>query len=451
MAVLASVFAISELGQRDITLTRHLISEAEAQSARINKLLGFVVDAETGQRGFILTRRDSYLSPYRSGLSKAKAEIDDLTAHYNTAGDVEGGRRMVAISILVGEKFSELGLVVNLAEKGDSDAAFNLINSDVGRNKMMDIRNQAEDLIAYNNARAQALRQRAVDVSDNWRLLIAAAILVNAALLLIVYWRLGRAWRRKERQTENLKMQQAYLDQLVQERTTQLEDLSNHLQHVIEDEKTRLARELHDELGSILTAAKMDVAWVRRSLGNEAGGLGEKLERTIRNIDQGITVKRRLIEDLRPSTLTTFGLVVAARELVEESASRNNWDLQLTLPEENLQVDNEAATSLYRILQESLNNATKYAKAKSLQVRLVCEQDMLKLDVIDDGAGFDVHAVRPKVHGLLGMRQRVQARGGTFEIHSQPGRGCHINVVMPFNRDEQFNGVAQDDRERAAV
>jgi len=118
------------------------------------------------------------------------------------------------------------------------------------------------------------------------------------------------------------------------ERTSQLEALAFHLQEVSESEKTRLARDLHDALGSLLTAIKMDMAWVRGRLNADQGVLIEKLERAMKNLDQAIQKKRQIIEGLRPTTLSTFGLVTAARELAEEEASRAGWKLRLDMPEE---------------------------------------------------------------------------------------------------------------------
>ena len=258
----------------------------------------------------------------------------------------------------------------------------------------------------------------------------------GAILLVVVFGCLGIAWRRKERETEQLKAQQESLDRQVRERTVQLEDLSVHLQDVLEAEKIRLARELHDELGSILTAAKMDVAWVRGKLGKSQGAMAEKLERTLKNIDQGILVKRRLIEDLRPSTLSSFGLLVAARELAEDCAARNEWDLALDFPDAEPDIAQDTATAMYRVLQESLNNATKYAQAKHVSVKLSCSGHELRLEVADDGAGFRLRDIRPKALGIVGMRQRVQARRGTFEISSHPGEGCRIRVIVPLQSNE---------------
>ena len=402
----------------------------------VAQLMGFMADAETGQRGFLLTQRAAYLEPYRSGVAGAKEALGALTQRYLKSDDAEGVLRTGQIATLVGEKFAELDIVLRRAQQGEMDKALEVTNMDIGHNKMREVRKEIAALIDYNNARAIRFRQEAGEASKISRVSVASVTAVNIILLVIVFRLMGEAWREKEREAERLKAQQEWLDGQVRERTAQLEDLSVHLQDFLEAEKVRLARELHDELGAILTAAKMDVAWVRRRLGSEPKEVNEKLERTLKNIDQGIMVKRQLIEDLRPSTLSSFGLIVAARELAEDSAARNEWELELELPEEEPAIEPDTATALYRILQETLNNATKYASAKRVQVHLVCDDHELTLTIEDDGVGFRMSDIRPKSLGILGMRQRVQARGGRFEVVSNPGQGCRVRVVLPLKRQE---------------
>jgi len=328
-------------------------------------------------------------------------------------------------------------IVYRHATQGEMEKAMEVFNTDIGRKKMVELRNEVEELLDHNHDRASRLRQEAVRVSKYSRVSVAAVTGVNIILLVFVFRRLGDSWREKEQEADRLKTQQEWLDAQIRERTAQLEDLSIHLQDVLEAEKTRLARELHDELGAILTAAKMDVAWVRRRLGKNPVEMDEKLERTLKNIDQGILVKRRLIEDLRPSTLSSFGLLVATRELVEDSATRNEWKVEIDLPDAEPNIGADTATALYRVVQESLNNATKYAQAKNVRVRLECSDDELKLEIVDDGVGFQLRDVRPKALGLVGMRQRVQARGGSFRISSNPGEGCRVRVMLPLKRNEE--------------
>src|SRR5262249_25702338 len=233
------------------------------------------------------------------------------------------------------------------------------------------------------------------------------------------------------------------LDRLVRERTSQLANLASYLHAVSETEKTRLGRELHDELGATLTAVKMDGAWTRGKLAPGQGALAEKLERAARNLDMCIQVKRRIIEDLRPTTLANFGLMTAARELAEQTAERAGWQLKLELPDEDPPLTEETAIALFRILQETLNNAAKYAKATTVRISLVCGLSECAVEIEDDGVGFDPLNVRAKASGLLGMKQRVEPHGGRFYVASHPGKGTLVRVTVPLpSAGHAASGVA---------
>jgi len=150
-----------------------------------------------------------------------------------------------------------------------------------------------------------------------------------------------------------------------------------------------------------------------------AGPLLERLRRSIGNLDQGITIKRRIIEDLRPSILGSFGLMTAVRYMSEQAAERAGWQLQLDLPDRDPDLSEEVEIAMFRILQEALNNASKYAGAKHVRVKLQCkggENATCVLEIEDDGVGFHSCNVRPDAHGLVGMRQRLESRGGGLVI-----------------------------------
>ena len=201
------------------------------------------------------------------------------------------------------------------------------VQTDIGKEKMDLLRAQVAALQLReheNTARSIEQRQFNFDLS---RAMMALVTLVNVALLVVAFRRL-RADRAEEQH------RQARLDRLVAERTSQLEVLASHLQQVSEDEKSRIARELHDQLGAILTASKMDISWVRQHLTADQPILIEKLTRALKNLDQGVQVKRRIIEDLVPSTLRTFGLTVALGELAENMQASAGWALNLDLPEQ---------------------------------------------------------------------------------------------------------------------
>lgn len=230
-----------------------------------------------------------------------------------------------------------------------------------------------------------------------------------------------------------------HLEALVLERTYKLSELAGYLQRVGEQERHRLARELHDELGSLLTAIKLDLSWVRRQLPEAAPeALQEKLTRAMALLDDGISLKRRLIENLRPSALLHLGLLDALQLLLDDHGGRdNNCEFTLAAATELPRLNDDAALALYRIAQESLNNAAKYAHAASVTVRLAVDAGWLEMAVVDDGRGCDPDDVRSRPvghHGLIGMEQRLLAFGGELRLISRLGSGCTVLARMPLDR-----------------
>ena len=220
----------------------------------------------------------------------------------------------------------------------------------------------------------------------------------------------------------------------VAERTRELSSLSNFLQTHSEREKAALARELHDSLGGILTPAKMDLAWLEARLGSDPE-YGPRLKRLGALIDQGIDLKRRVIEALRPSLLDHLGLASALQWYVDE-ASRNagiECDLHIGEGVERLSPDLEIA--LYRLVQESINNIVKHSKAKRIELCLDRIEKGLRLTVADDGVGIaDLERAKRLSHGLAGMMHRVRSVNGTFDVRSGPGQGTRIEVFVPLKQ-----------------
>ncbi len=208
-------------------------------------------------------------------------------------------------------------------------------------------------------------------------------------------------------------------------------ELSSFLQMSSEREKAALARELHDELGGILTPAKMDLAWLQARLGNQPE-YTERMRRLNLLIDQGIDLKRRVIERLRPSLLDHLGLAAAMQWYAEDTcrAAELDCDIRVSPTFERLPGDLEIA--LYRLVQDSLSNVVKHAKAKKVMVALDRTPEGLSLEISDDGVGIaDLAAARRLSYGMASMRQRVRAVGGNFDVVSHPGQGTRVQVFVP--------------------
>jgi signal transduction histidine kinase len=219
------------------------------------------------------------------------------------------------------------------------------------------------------------------------------------------------------------------LETLVALRTAQLTELTHHLQTAREDERARLARDLHDELGALLTSAKLDAARLRSRL---AGGAPEALERLAhltQTLDGVITLKRRIIEDLRPSSLDHLGLIVTLDILAREFGERSGVSVHCQLAKVPLTAAAELVA--YRMVQEAVTNISKYARPRQVWITLARRDALVELTVRDDGAGFDTTLPSRSAYGLVGMRFRVEAEGGKLLVTSTPGHGTRLVMTLP--------------------
>lgn len=215
-------------------------------------------------------------------------------------------------------------------------------------------------------------------------------------------------------------------------RIAQLTELAQHLQSAREDERARLARNLHDDLGALLTSAKLDAARIRARLAGptpQTGAALERLAHLVATLDEVIAIKRRITEDLMPSSLHHLGLVVALEALARDFAASADAEVHCTL----VPVVLPAAVELtvYRLVQEALSNAGQHAGARHVWIGLKPLGVQAEVSVRDDGAGFDAAVRAPRSHGLVGMQFRVEGDGGTLDIDSAPGRGTCVRARLP--------------------
>ena len=225
--------------------------------------------------------------------------------------------------------------------------------------------------------------------------------------------------------------QKEYLGEIAR-RTQELSSLSAFLQTHGEREKARLARELHDGLGGILTPARMDLSWLQERLGEDPQ-YAHRMARLSALIDQGIDLKRRIIEELHPSLLDHLGLAAALRWYTDEACKAASVATEVRVDADVGRLTPDLEIALYRLVQESVTNACRHAKAKRVVVSIERADEGLRLSVADDGIGIeDVGRAREQSHGLAGMSQRARALGGTFAVHSTKGAGTRVEVFVPL-------------------
>jgi len=220
------------------------------------------------------------------------------------------------------------------------------------------------------------------------------------------------------------------IDRLVDARTRELSALSSHLQNLAEKEKSELARTLHDELGGLLTAAKMDLSWLQSRV--DSATHQERLAQLGSVLDEAMSLKRRVVEELRPSLLDHFGLATALRAYVEAACNKSGIRNDIRLPDESETIPKDIAITLFRIVQEGLNNIIRHANARHVTLELDAGAGGYALALSDDGQGFDADGTQgPWRHGIMGMQHRVRALGGRFSLQSTHGNGTILRITLP--------------------
>ena len=430
LALLAAcvLILINETGYDQSTDALDNIAEASRTRASLNRVLQHVLDAETGSRGYLLTGEPQYLQPYDAAVAGIGQQLDALRLTYAPSADEF--TILAQLTRNVQRKLAEMDLSVRMRKQGNEDAWKFVLMTDVGKEHMDAIREEASKLIAASSARMEASQLKVRRSLLLSRIGIAA---VTMAGLLAFYLDLRQTTALNlagERQQQVLQQERDLLERQVRERTATLAELATHLQQVREEERGHLARELHDELGALLTAAKLDVARLKSRLGPQpTPEISQRLQHLIEALNSGIALKRRIIEDLRPSSLGNLGLSASLEILAREFSERSGIEVMTSV--EQTELDDSRQLTVYRLVQESLTNVGKYAEAKQVEISVRNYGNHVEVDIKDDGKGFNVAEIRAATHGLAGMRHRVEASGGRLTVISAPGNGTRISAVLP--------------------
>jgi PAS domain S-box-containing protein len=239
--------------------------------------------------------------------------------------------------------------------------------------------------------------------------------------------------------TERKKAQEALLrSEKMAFQRQQLQALAERLQQAREEERKMVARDLHDDIGQILTAIKMDMTWAARHLPRANDEVRDRLKGSIELINDGVRSVRKICSGLRPGILDDLGLAAAVEWQSNEFASRAGILCEVSVPAGELQLDSDRATAIFRIYQECLTNVARHAEARTVSTSLYRQDENILLVVHDDGKGFNESEVAGSL-GVLGMKERAQACGGSVQVSSSPGEGTTITVCVPL----QASGAEQ--------
>jgi signal transduction histidine kinase len=219
----------------------------------------------------------------------------------------------------------------------------------------------------------------------------------------------------------------------IKETSEKLRQLTAHLQHIREEERKRIGREIHDELGQQLTAIKMDVAWIDKQMPEETTNIKTKLKNITTLLDASNSSIRKILNELRIGVLDHHSLAEALQWQGQQFYQNTGIPIAFNFSKPFLQVKESIATCVFRVFQEALTNIIRYANAKNVTTSLFFIDDQINFTISDDGDGFDTALLKnSKTFGILGMKERVSSVDGQFEILSSIQNGTQINITIPY-------------------
>ena len=390
-----------------------------------------IMDSESSLRGYFMSGNVVYLRPWE--IAKAKLETEFAELKKQVSDNSVQLKNLAELRVLYDKKAAAFENGIAIYKQNGLPEILNLAKVGEGREIMDEIR-LLDIIMEKEEDETLAARRHHFYKEHKDALFIGTAINAIAILVLVLFYRLIHRSFYNQRCVENaLKIANDNLESTVLKRTEQLSVLSRHLLNVAEEEKAKLARELHDEIGSSLTAISMDLSVVIDKLKDKEPVLVTQLQRAKRAVLDTVDLKRRIIEGLRPSMLDNLGLSASIQHHYEEATAVAGLTYVADISEDFDKIDPAWSIALFRISQEALNNIIKYAGASHVKLSLTRKNAGLWLQVMDDGVGIPHDTIiTSRSHGLLGMRERALLLGGSFNIKPGDGsRGTSIEVFIP--------------------
>ena len=389
----------------------------------VDQLRLHMAQAQSIARGYVITRDPEYLDRFNKTVRMTRDDIQSISADIKDEIAID---RLVKTAL---ESVAYMEIEVRKATRGERQEKQSVL--------------QSSRIMARYAAEHQAVRrtltmQNMIDVRQSVtsfrQTQIVTVVLAIAALvlLLLAITENQKQYTLRRKINQMLVAEKDRLERMVRDRTAELTTLASYLTEVRETEKLHLARELHDELGALMTAAKLDSDWIERKLPEETRALvAHRLARLRQSLASGIALKRRIINDLRPALLFDLGLIEALRVLAGEFNQGDELVLNLDLPDDETLFAEDVALSVFRIVQEALTNIRKYAQAQRVDITLQIQAGVIHLTIADDGVGFDTAQLKLGRQGLAGIKHRVLAHGGLLTIQSSAA-GTTLHVQVPL-------------------
>jgi len=424
IALVVSAFFVAEARRDHTGELSEIVQHRQDRMRELAELIYVCIEAESAQRGYLLTGEAKYAEPYDQGRALAPIRIASLLESFS-GRNAEELDTLRAVQSGIQENFAQMDETLQLMRAGRPREALAAVKTDVGLYQMRKIRDELEALRTREGARIYESLVEWREATRLNSLINLATTAFTLGLLILVGLLATREVRRREAANEQL-------DQLVRQRTADLQELSSHMLRIGELEKSALARELHDELGGLLVAIRMDLSQLRRRIVLPDEDAQTRWARVNDALAAGVELKRRVIEELRPTLLDNLGLVAALRWQVEQSTALGRLQLEVDLPEEEPELGDDTEIAIFRSVQEALSNILKHARATRVKLSMRHSGQGLCVTIEDDGVGLPADATtKAGSHGLKQMSFRMQAVGGRMRLEPVLPHGVRTILEVP--------------------
>jgi signal transduction histidine kinase len=427
---LTALFFLTGAGQQRLQEANERLQRSSTREQAVDQLQNSLARTVGALRSFLLTADRKYIDVYDKAVADVEPRLEHLQTEY--AGSNSNIADLRTLQVLIGKRLADLATTAAVQKSQGTAAAIAVVKTSVGSDTgdaINDLLVQVRDRETQEHDAAAEHWSRSLTFS---RWTTVAGTIFNMLLVGIAARLVYMDMRRRALQTAELRDQKLRLEREAEERNRELVELSTHLQSVAEREKVRLARELHDELGGLLVGARMDIAWAEQHLADGDPNITQRLQRVQKNLSDGVDLKRRIIEELRPTLLDNVGLFAALQWQLKETCGGAGLKCLESYPDKEPKFTSEAAIALFRVAQEAFTNIRKHSEAQSMDITLHIDGDAIVMQISDDGKGIPIARLFASgSHGLASMRHRVRALGGRLDIRSSASVGTALLVRIP--------------------
>ena len=435
--------ALLFLGTREVFDSAHDVAYTHEVLAASEHLLSTLADAETGQRGYVITGVPSYLEPFQVAKAQVHGSMDGLRAL--TSDSIEQRPAIQDIERLVDDKLNELSETIAVRRDKGFEAARTLMMTDRGKRVMDTIRSRLTEINARESVILAAEEQKNQSTYELVMLANVLSLLLGLGILLFAYFIIYQDMAARKRAEDALREFSTELEHRVTERTAELEQSHDRLRTMATElnlaeqrERQRLARELHDHLQQLLVLGKIKLGHGKQ-FADQVPACATLMKEADEVLSEALTYTRTLVAELCPRVLIDHGIAAGLLWLCDHM-QKHNITVTVRAPEEEVILPDDQKIVLFQSVRELLINASKHAGTGKATVTLDQLEGQLRITVRDDGGGFDVAAAAEAIvphggisskFGLFSIRERMRALGGFFDIKSAPGKGTTATLVLP--------------------